>query len=126
VLTIRALGRGQYRRTNVNKHGFPRGYFVRTKMVRGFQTGELVKAVVPKGKYAGSHEGTVLVRKSGYFDIRKDGVRIAQGVNAKYITSLQRFDGYAYKLELLKSPSGKKKSKKTKSRRSWYRRRRFS
>ena len=60
------------------------------------------RAGVPRGKYAGTHEGTVLVRKSGYFDIRKDGVRIAQGINAKYFTLIQRFDGYAYKLENLR------------------------
>jgi hypothetical protein len=120
VLKIQAMGRGQYRRTNVDKHGFPRGYlFVcvglitapiklsidehkannkRTKMVRGFMNGDLAKALVPQGKYAGTHEGTVLVRQSGYFDIRKDGKRIAKGINARYFSLIQRFDGYACQL----------------------------
>ena len=66
VLTIRANGRGQYRRTSVDRHGFPRGYLPRQKMVQGFRTGDLVQAVGPKGKYAGTHQGAVAVRRSGY------------------------------------------------------------
>lgn len=116
VLKIQAMGRGQYRRTNVDKHGFPRGYLKRTKMVRGFMTGDLAKAVVPQGKHAGTHEGTVLVRQSGYFDIRKDGKRIATGINAKYFSLIQRFDGYAYEREPLRSTSPRKP---TKSRYFW-------
>ena len=111
VLKIQARGRGQYRRTNVTKHGFPRGYLTRTKMVRGFITGDLAKAVVPKGKYAGTHEGTVLVRHSGYFDIRKDGKRIAQGINARYFSLIQRFDGYAYEKEPLRRTAPQKTTK---------------
>jgi hypothetical protein len=39
-----------------------------------FQTVDLVKAVVPTGKYAGTHVGRVAVRSSGSFDIQtKDG-----------------------------------------------------
>jgi 5-methylcytosine-specific restriction endonuclease McrA len=105
VLKIHAMGRGQYRRTNVDKHGFPRGYLERTKMVRGFLNGDFAKALVPHGKYAGTHEGTVLVRQSGYFDIRKDGKRIAKGINARYFSLIQRFDGYAYEKEPLRSTS---------------------
>jgi len=111
VLKIQAMGRGQYRRTNVNKHGFPRGYLKRTKMVHGFMTGDLAKAVVPKGKYAGTHEGTVLVRQSGYFDIRKDGKRIAKGIHARHFSLIQRFDGYAYEKEPLRSTSSRKPTK---------------
>jgi hypothetical protein len=29
TLAIRATGRGQYRRTNVDEHGFPVGYLMR-------------------------------------------------------------------------------------------------
>jgi len=111
VLKIQAMGRGQYRRTNVNKHGFPRGYLERTKMVRGFFNGDFAKAVVPQGKYAGTHEGTVLVRQSGYFDIRKDGKRIAKGINARYFSLIQRFDGYAYEKEPLRSSASQKPKK---------------
>ncbi len=116
VLKIQAMGRGQYRRTNVDKHGFPRGYLARTKTAHGFITGDLAKAVVPQGKNAGRHEGTVLVRQSGYFDIRRDGKRIAQGINAKYFSLIQRFDGYAYEKEPLRRTAPRKT---TKSRYFW-------
>jgi 5-methylcytosine-specific restriction endonuclease McrA len=96
LLAIRARGRGQYRRTLVTASGFPRGYLMRQKEVRGFRTGGLVRAVVPKGKYAGRHEGMVLVRKSGYFDIKRNGQLVAQGISARHFRRLQRFDGYGY------------------------------
>jgi hypothetical protein len=35
------LERGSYRRTRLNRFGFPRGYLMRRKQVRGFQTGDL-------------------------------------------------------------------------------------
>ncbi|MFQ5793457.1 MAG: RNA-guided endonuclease IscB [Candidatus Bipolaricaulia bacterium] len=99
VLIIQARGRGQYRRTNVDRYGFPRGYLARRKGVAGFQTGDLVQAIVPGGKYAGTHEGTVQVRQSGYFDISRDGKRIVQGIHARHFRLIQRFDGYSYKRE---------------------------
>lgn len=121
VLSIGALGRGQYKRTNVDKYGFPRSYLPRQKRIKGFMTGDWVKANVPQGKYAGTSEGTVLVRTSGYFDIRKGGARIAQGVNAKYLTLIQRFDGYAYALEKVRTTSARTKPTPTRSGRSWRR-----
>lgn len=95
-LTIQARGRGQYRRTNVDRYGFPRGYLPRQKRVAGFRTGDLVQADVPGGKYAGTHQGVVLVRRSGYCDIKRGGRRVAQGVHVRHLRLVQRFDGYAY------------------------------
>jgi len=96
VLTIRALGRGQYRRTNVSACGFPRGYRIRQKRVQGFHTGDLVRAVIPAGKYAGRHTGVVVVRASGHFDLKENGRRVAQGILARHFRLLQRSDGYGY------------------------------
>jgi 5-methylcytosine-specific restriction endonuclease McrA len=105
VLSIRAVGQGSYQRTRVTRHGFPRGYLMRQKSVKGFRTGDLVKAVVPKGKYAGLHEGVVAVRKSGYFAIRQGGKLVADGIPARYCRLLQRADGYTYqKGEAASSP----------------------
>ena len=95
-LTIQAQGRGQYRRTNVSACGFPRGYLARRKVVAGFRTGDLVRAIVPQGKYAGRHAGVVLVRQSGYFDLKRHGRRVVQGIHARHFRLLQRSDGYGY------------------------------
>jgi hypothetical protein len=45
---IKATGGGDYCRTNVDRRGFSRGYYTRAKRVRGFQTGDMVRAAVPR------------------------------------------------------------------------------
>jgi 5-methylcytosine-specific restriction endonuclease McrA len=96
TLTIRATGRGQHCRTNFTKHGFPHSYLRRQKHVRGFKTGDRVRAVVPASlTTGGTHVGRVQVRSSGSFDIQTRERKVA-GVNAKYCCLLQRADGYAY------------------------------
>lgn len=63
----------------------------------------MVKAAVPKGKYKGVWFGEVACRKNGSFDIKgKDGKRIAQGINYKYIRLIQRLEGYTYRKEGMK------------------------
>jgi hypothetical protein len=70
---------------------FPRGYCMRPKSVRGFKTGDMVRAEVPNGKQAGIHVGRVAVRASGSFT-----VGTADGINAKYCKLLDRADGCGY------------------------------
>ena len=50
VLVIEASGRGAYQRTRLDRFGFARGYLMRQKSVKGFRTGDLVRATVPNGK----------------------------------------------------------------------------
>lgn len=95
TLAIKCTGRGSYQRTHLNKYGFPRGYLMRQKQVQGFQTGDLVKAVVPTGKKAGVHVGRVAVRQSGSFNIQTLAGAV-QGVSHKYCRLLQQADGYGY------------------------------
>jgi 5-methylcytosine-specific restriction endonuclease McrA len=95
VLQIKATGRGSYQRTRVTKDGFPRGYLPRSKSVHGFHTGDLVKAIVPSGKKAGTYFGRVAVRSSGSFNIQTN-VRTIQGVNYRFCRRLQAGDGYTY------------------------------
>jgi hypothetical protein len=95
VLVVVASGRGMYARTRADKYGFPRLALPRTKAVHGFQTGDLVRAVVPSGKKAGVHVGRVAVRSTGNFNIRtRHG--LVSGINHRHIRLLQRADGYAY------------------------------
>ena len=95
VQIITAAGRGKHCRTNVNKFGFPTGYLSRQKQFFGFQTGDMVKAVVPKGKKAGTYFGKVMCRSRGYFDIKTSAGRIGD-INHKYFRLVQRSDGYVY------------------------------
>lgn len=97
VLEIKCSGRGSYKRTRLDKYGFPRGYLMRHKQVFGFQTGDMVRAEVPKGKYFGNHTGRVAVRASGSFNIQTaDGV--IQGISHRYCKLMQHNNGYGYLL----------------------------
>jgi 5-methylcytosine-specific restriction endonuclease McrA len=96
TLAITATGRGRHCRTNFTKYGFPASYLTRKKQVRGFKTGDRVRAVVKaKLKTAGIHVGRVQVRTSGFFDIETCESEV-QGVNEKYCFLVQRADGYDY------------------------------
>jgi hypothetical protein len=95
VLSIGGVGRGSYQRTRLTADGFPRGYLTRAKRVLGFRTGDMVRAVVPRGKKAGVHVGRVAVRATGSFNIQTvQGV--VQGIAARYCELLWRADGYRY------------------------------
>ena len=101
VLSIKATGRGSYQRTLLDKYGFPRAYRSREKYTHNFKTGDLVKAIVTKGKKKGIYFARVSTRKSGYFRLDCfDGKKI-DGVSYKYLELIQRGDGYSYSFEKL-------------------------
>jgi len=97
TLTIKATGRGCYQRTRLTAQGFPRGYLTRQKQIKGFQTGDMVKAVVPGGKKAGTHVGRVAVRATGSFNIQT-AQGVVQGVSHRHCRITQRNDGYGFQL----------------------------
>lgn len=101
TLAIKATGRGSYQRTRLDRFGFPRGYLTRAKRVKGFQTGDQVRAVVPNGKKAGVHVGRVAVRATGSFNIQTVS-GVVQGISHRYCQMLQRADGYGYTQAALK------------------------
>ncbi|WP_414039402.1 RNA-guided endonuclease IscB [Acidithiobacillus sp. M4-SHS-6] len=105
VLSIKATGRGSYQRTRLTKHGFPRGYLTRSKSVFGFQTGDMVKAVVTKGKKAGTYLGRVAIRASGSFNIQT-GTNLVQGIHHRFCSRVQRSDGYGYVWTKIASDKG--------------------
>ncbi|MEV7969006.1 RNA-guided endonuclease IscB [Sphaerisporangium sp. NPDC088356] len=95
VLVVKATGRGTYARTRTDRYGFPRLLLPRTKQIKGFATGDLVRAVVPSGKKAGVHCGRVAVRSTGSFNITtRHG--LVQGIHHRHVRLLQRADGYGY------------------------------
>lgn len=96
TLQVKCTGRGSYQRTRLDKYGFPRGYLMRSKAVRGFQTGDLVRADVPAtSKKAGVYLGRVAVRATGSFNIQM-GSTVVQGISHKHCRIIQRSDGYGY------------------------------
>ena len=101
VLSIKATGRGSYQRTRLTKYGFPRGYLTRSKSAFGFQTGDMVKAIVTTGKKVGTYLGRVAIRASGSFDIQtttvcQTGNGLVQGIHHRFCKLIQRADGYGY------------------------------
>ncbi|MFD8383490.1 RNA-guided endonuclease IscB [Streptomyces sp. NPDC059679] len=95
VLVAGCTGRGTHARTRTDKHGFPRLRMPRHKTFFGCTTGDLVRAVVPTGKKAGTHTGRVAVRATGSFNITTANGTV-QGIRHTYVRLLQRADGYAY------------------------------
>ncbi|NEO88436.1 MAG: HNH endonuclease [Spirulina sp. SIO3F2] len=94
-LNIKATGHGTRQMCRTDKFGFPKRYVPRNKFVKGFQTGDIVRADVPKGKKAGVHVGRVAVRSTGSFNISTAN-GLVQGINAKYCRKVHGKDGYAY------------------------------
>jgi hypothetical protein len=90
-----ATGRSSRHMCRVDRDGFPRTSAKRFKRVKSFQTGEMVKAVVPTGKKAGVDVGRVSVRTSGSFNITTENGTV-QGFSYKHCRLLQRMDGYQY------------------------------
>ncbi|QUL99439.1 MAG: HNH endonuclease [Candidatus Fermentithermobacillus carboniphilus] len=99
VLVSKARGHGRRRRANVDRFGFPVGHAPRRKSYMGFRTGDLVKAVVPRGKYVGVHVGRIAVRFRPSFKLN------GFDVHPKYLTVLQRDDGYECEYRAAHSPS---------------------
>jgi hypothetical protein len=94
-LHVSATGRGSRQMCRVDTYGFPRTSAKSRRVVNGFKTGDLVKALVNKGKKPGTYVGRVSVRKSGSFNIKTEAGTI-QGIAWKHCSLLQRADGYNY------------------------------
>ncbi len=95
-LGIRAMGHGTRQMCRTDAHGFPVQHRARQKRYFGMQTGDLVKAVVPSGKYTGTWISRVVVKASGWFDLVIRGKKAS--VHHKHCTRLWAADGYTYSL----------------------------
>ncbi len=96
-LLIKACGHGNRQMCGTNKYGFPIRHRSRKQIHFGFQTGDIVKAIVTKGKKIGEHIGRVLCRTTGSFDITitTKTERVA-GISYKYCKHIHKKDGYSY------------------------------
>jgi cell shape-determining protein MreC len=77
----------------LNKYGFPRTKSKTSRIIKGFQSGDFIKAIIPKGKYKGIHEGRIAIRTNGVFNLS------GKGINWKYCKVFHLSDGYNYQNE---------------------------
>ena len=94
-LLIKAQGHGKRQMCLMDEHGFPRTKPKGAKVVKGFQTGDIVRAVVTAGTKVGTYVGKVAIRATGYFNITTTQKTI-QGISHRFCTSVHRCDGYSY------------------------------
>jgi len=94
-LQIKATGHGSRQMCLFDKYGFPRTKAKSAKVVKGFQTGDIVKAIVNKGKKIGTYIGKLAIRASGSFNVSSLG-KVIQGISYKYLTKLHSCDSYSY------------------------------
>jgi hypothetical protein len=95
-LHITATGHGSRQMCRMDKYGFPRTGPKQRKRVQGFQTGDLVRAVVKSGTKKGTYVGKVAVRTRGVFNITTARGMVAD-IHHRYCTLIARADGYTYR-----------------------------
>ncbi len=98
-----AKGRGSRQRRRTDQYGFPIRYLSGIKEHCGFQTGGLVKAVVPHGQYAGTWVGRGTVKASGSFRI-VTRMGIHPTIHYRYCRVLQRGNGWQITQERVSIP----------------------
>jgi 5-methylcytosine-specific restriction endonuclease McrA len=94
-LIIKCQGHGTRQSCRTDKFGFPNRYVPKFKFVNGFQTGDIVKAIVISGKKIGTYIGRVAVRSTGSFNISTQA-GLVQGISHKYCQIVHAKDGYNY------------------------------
>ncbi len=94
-LLIKATGHGTRQICRTDKFGFPNRHCSRTKFHFGFQTGDIVKAVVRTGKKIGTYVGRIATRATGSFNISTTN-GLVQGISHKYCKAIHKKDGYGY------------------------------
>ncbi len=95
-LYVKATGHGSRQMCAVDRYGFPRSSSKGAKKQYGFQTGDIVRAIVPEGKKKGTYWGKVAVRARGYFNITTQDGEVVQGIKHSYCKLIHRSDGYRY------------------------------
>lgn len=94
-LLIKATGHGTRQMCGINKIGFPTRHRTNQKIHFGFQTGDIVKAVVTSGKKIGEYAGRLACRASGSFNI-SDKSGLVQNIKHSCCVAIHRKDGYGY------------------------------
>ncbi len=85
-LLITATGHGSRQMCVTDAPGFPKQHKKRQRTFQGYRTGDIVKAVTPKGIY----QGRIAIRHRPSFRLGKFDI------HTKYLRRVQRADGYQY------------------------------
>lgn len=94
-LLIKATGHGTRQMCGTDKHGFPTRHRTNKQIHFGFQTGDIVRAVVKTGKKVGTYVGRIATRATGSFNISTHTEKV-QGISHKYCKAIHKKDGYGY------------------------------
>ncbi|HAG81128.1 MAG TPA: HNH endonuclease [Cyanobacteria bacterium UBA12227] len=94
-LLIAAKGHGTRQRCRPDKYGFPKAHAPKAKFFQGFQTGDIVKADVPTGKFAGQYVGRIAIRFRPSFVLQLPAQKF--DVHPKYLKTIHKADGYEYR-----------------------------
>ncbi|GCE09221.1 RNA-guided endonuclease IscB [Dictyobacter aurantiacus] len=92
---ITATGHGSRQMCRPDRYGFPRTSAKGNKKVKGFQTGDIIKAIVTTGIKKGTYIGRVAVRSSGSFTI-VTSTQTIQGISYRFCRMVHHSDGYSY------------------------------
>jgi 5-methylcytosine-specific restriction endonuclease McrA len=93
-LIVKAKGHGTRQRCRPDKFGFPKAHAPSAKYFQGFQTGDIVKANIPSGKFAGNYVGRVAIRFRPSFVLQLPTQKF--DVHPKYLKTIHKADGYEY------------------------------
>ncbi|BAZ66118.1 hypothetical protein NIES4106_08650 [Fischerella sp. NIES-4106] len=93
ILLVKATGFGSRQRYQTDKFGYPQKHRP-LRPIFGFCTGDIVRADVPKGKYAGTFTARVCPMSHGYGEFVIDKKR--RSIKLEYLTPVHRKDGYDY------------------------------
>jgi hypothetical protein len=94
-LLIKATGHGSRQMCLVDQYGFPRSKAKTSKKAFGFQTGDLIKAIVTNGSKQGTYTGRVAIRATGYFNIRTK-TTFGKDIHHRFCKLIYHTDGYTY------------------------------
>jgi len=96
-LVIKAKGHGRRQRCRNDKFGFPKSHAPSEKFFQGFQTGDICKAVIPKGKHKGVYVGRIAIRFRPSFRMSTEKKKPFD-VHPKHLKTIHRADGYEYQV----------------------------
>jgi hypothetical protein len=102
-LEIKATGNNSRQMCRMDKYGFPRTSAKGPRTVKGFRTGDIVRANILSGKYAGKYIGRIAVRSSGSFVISTNGTKF--DLHYRYYSIIHRADGYSVNQKFSPKPN---------------------